>query len=163
MSHGKIFQIGLEPIPAEKHVKPDHFVEHCEDYADYIGDAREGDERQECIDYLAGVIRELFIHMGGSLFVYKGPKALKAFKRKWAAAIHKQARAVTVENLTKYNPRAMVRTVMYGTHHKNEDRYVMHFWTGEAAEPLSDFVEMCEELLQEGQPIYIGAVIHFHY
>ena len=162
MSHSKIFQINDKPIPADRYCKPEDFYENCDDFADYIGEEEEGEDRNECIGYLADLIKDVFTHEGDGVFVYKGDEALRKFKQEWLAEIQRLSGKLTADNIQKEQNLYQLRVATERTHLDSHYRMKIEPWNGYAA-PVSDLFEWAENCLKEGDRFYVGAVIDYHY
>ena len=163
MSHGKIYQLATKPISEDDYVSPEDFYDNHDAYADWVGDAEEGEEREECIGTLADKLKEIFTPVGGGVLVYNGKQAMKAFKQNWVDAIRQKASAITEENVTYHSPRSALRDIVDGTHLDLTERFVIEEWSGNYAEPLAELINYADEHMRKGSKLYIGAVIDFHY
>lgn len=161
MSHGKIYQLATKPISKDDHIKPDMFYDNHDSYADWIGDAEEGEEREECIRNLVKYdLKGMFELTADGCLVYLG---MDVFLQKWVDAIHEKAQAITVENVTNYTQRAALRDVLAGSHTDSTDRIVISEYSGNFAEPLADLIAFAKYNMKPGDKLYFGAVIDFHY
>lgn len=160
MSHAKIIQLSTQPIAERDYVTPEDYYDAHDAYADWIGDAEEGDTRKECIANLVKYsLSGLFEFKDGCL-VYLGADV---FLKNWVDAIHEKAQAITVENVTFSGPRSALRDILLGSHTNGTDRVVLQEWTGICAEPVSELVGFAFHNMKPGDKLYIGAVIDFHY
>ena len=164
MSHSKIFQIGSKPVKEEDYESPEEFYENSHDFADYIGYEMTGDDRRECIEYLAERLSDLFtLDKKRYALVYKGEEALQKFKEEWAAAIRKAALEITPDNLLESSPRWQMRSICRETHLMSSYRVSIEEWNG-CAGPLGDLIEwVAYSKFKAGKKLYVGAVIDYHY
>lgn len=157
--HSKIFQISSKPIDRDDYKCPDDYYDNSSEFADYIGDEMKGERREECIGYLALNLSDLFSY-DGEAFVYKGNDAMHAFNKKWIDAIKESAGDLTDENLlfNLYRLRKLTKS----THKESSFRFDIEEWNGWAG-PMYDIVDYAASRLKEGDRIYVGAVIDYHY
>jgi hypothetical protein len=163
MSHSNIFQISDKPITPDEYRTPEDFYENSDDFADYIGDEiTDEEERKECIGYLADTIEDVFTHEGDGVFVYKGDEALRKFKQEWLAEIQTQTARLTADNMQNEQNLYRLSAATERTHLNCNYRIKIEEWNGYAG-PISDLFEWAESKLKEGDRIYVGAVIDYHY
>ena len=164
MSHSRIYQIAKHPIGRDKYSESGDFYDNGHDFADYIGDEREGDDRKEDIEALADTVSDLFtLDKEHDALVYRGEDAMMAFRKAWADAIHKQAAEITADNVLDGTLRYHVRATCNETHLRTPRRVCIEDWNGYAG-PMDDLVEYTAyEKLKAGDRLYIGAVIDYHY
>jgi len=155
--------LATKPISKDKYVKPEDFYENHEDYAEYIDDAEEGEEREDDIGYLTRKLSDIFEPAGKDCLVYKGEEAMQAFKRKWVDGIHEKAQAITVESVQRSFLRTALIDYVNLTHLDTWDRVVIEEWAGKFAHPMSELVLYVAEHMKEGDKLYFGAVIDFGY
>ena len=161
MSHGKIYQVGTKPIAECDYVAPEYFYENHDSYADWIGDAEVGEERNECIENLVHHgLKGLFELDKDGNIVYMGEGN---FLQQWVDAIHEKAQAITVENVTNFTQRAALRDILDGSHTDSIDRVVIEEWSGNFAEPIADLITFAKYNMKPGDVLHFGAVIDFHY
>lgn len=154
--HSKIYQVSLEPISEDEYASPSDFYDNSSDFADYIGDEVEGDERKDSIDYLAEELSDVFdLDADNDALVFKG---LDKFKQQWMSAIREKAAAVTEENILEWRPRYMLEQVCRETHIESSRRFSINVGV---AYPMSDLIELVASM-KPGQRLYIGAVIDYH-
>lgn len=161
MSHGKIYQLATRPIRERDYVTPNDFYEGHDAWADWIGYAEVGDDREECIANLVKYdLKGLFEQAKDGSIVYLGEGA---FLQKWVDAIHEKAQAITVDNVTDYMPRASLRDALSGLHTSATDRVVIEEYSGKFAEPMADLISFARHHMKPGDKLYFGGVIDFHY
>ena len=162
MAHSRIFQVSNKRIDKDDYVEPDNFYENSGDFADYIGNEQEGGDRKEDIGYLADTLRDLFtLDTTGEALVYRGEEAMKAFKEAWAVCLREEAGKVTAENVLEWQPRYDVRRTCEETHLRTSYRFYIEEENGFAG-PCDDLIEYAASMKQ-GDKLYIGAVIDYHY
>ena len=160
--HGKIFQISAEPISREDYVSPDDFYENSSDFADFIGEEVNGEVREDCVGYLAHDLRGVFTAVGRDHLVYLGDDALRKFLQEWADYIKAQAAELTADNIMNGMRLAKIRLTTKDTHRQSNYRAYIEGWNGWAG-PLADLIGYAANKLKEGDSIYIGAIIDYHY
>lgn len=154
--HSKIYQVAARPISLDEYVGPSDFYDNSSDFADYIGDEDEGDDRKEDIGYLAEELSDVFdLDADNDALVFKG---LDKFKQQWMSAIREKAAAVTEENILDWRSLYMLEQVCRETHIESSRRFSID---GGIAEPMSDLIKFAASL-KPGQRLYIGAVIDYH-
>ena len=158
--HSKIFQISNAPIDVDDYSSPECYYDNSE-FADYIGEPIKGETREECIKYLAESLSDIFSYDGKAL-VYKGNDALHEFKRKWLEAIREITDKLTAGNLMEEHNVYRLRRLTLQTHLDSSFRFDINEWNGWAG-PMEDLVEYAGYQLKEGDRIYVGAVIDYHY
>lgn len=160
--HSKIFQVGTKPISKDDYASPSDFYDNSSDFADYIGEPIDDNEREEYVGYLAHALRGVFKPAGRDCLVYLGDDALNAFLQEWADDIRRQANELTAENIMKdvrlYNIRATTKE----THRLEDFRIHIEEWNGWAG-PFGDIIEFANNQLKEGDKIYVGAIIDYHF
>ena len=57
--HSNIYQISSKPICPDDYASPDMYYDNSSDFADYIGDAYEGEEREERIENFGRIISDV--------------------------------------------------------------------------------------------------------
>lgn len=160
--HSKIFQISNAPIDKDDYSSPECYYDNSE-FADYIGEPVKGETREDCIKYLAESISDLFSYdKEAGAFVYKGKDALHEFKRKWLEAIREITDKLTADNLMEEHNVYRLRRLTLQTHLDSSFRFDINEWNGWAG-PMEDLVEYAGYQLKEGDRIYVGAVIDYHY
>lgn len=161
--HSKILQIGREPIAKDDYRTPDDYMENSDDFADYIGDEITGDERQECVGKFADMVKDVFTPVGRDTLAYRGKDALKAFKQKWADKIRSLADGLTTENMLQKQRLFNIEEITKRTHLDSDYRVDITGWCDGVAYPLGELFEFADSQLEEGDRIFIGAVIDYHY
>ena len=159
--HSNIYQISSRPISEDEYANPSRYEENSGDFADYIGDAYEGEEREEKIKNFAGVIEDVFTYKGGGEFVYKGKEAMRKFKQTWIDELQSKVAALTPDNLLKAQNLFSIGQLTEKTHLDASSRVDIAGWCGEYAYPLGDLFEWADSLLKKGDRFYIGAVIDY--
>lgn len=161
--HSNIYQISSRPISEDEYAGPSCYEENSGDFADYIGDAYEGEERENKIKNFAGVIEDVFAYKGGDEFVYKGKEAMRKFKQAWIDELLHKAAALTPDNLFKEQNLFRIGQLTEKTHLDASSRVDIAEWCGDCAYPLGELFEWADSQLNKGDRIYIGAVIDYHY
>lgn len=163
MAHSRIFQVSIQPIEVDGYATSSDFYENSGDFADYIGDEQEGDDRKEDIGDLADTLRDLFtLDEDGETLTYKGETAMAAFKQAWADRLREEAAKVTAENILEWMPRYDVRRTCEETHLRTSYRFYIDGWN-DCADSCDDLIEYVADKMKEGDKLYIGAVIDYHY
>lgn len=159
--HSKIFQISNKPISKDDYTSPETYYDNSGDFADYIGDEIEGEEREDCVGYLAHDLRGVFTAAGRDCLVYLGRDALQAFLQEWADDIKAKAAELTADNILVKQRLYNIRATTKETHRRTDYRVHIEEWNG-CAGPFGDIIEWASQL-KEGDHIYVGAVIDYHY
>lgn len=160
--HSRIFQVSSEPIGKDEYVSPSDFYDNSNDFADYIGDEIEGEGRDDSVGYLAHELEGVFTAVGRDHLVYLGDDALREFKQKWADSIKAQAAELTADNILSDARLYRISLSTEETHVDSSYRFYIEEWNGYAG-PFSDIIEWAASRLHEGDSIYIGAVIDYHF
>ena len=163
MSHSKIYQISSKPIDENGYASPEMYYDNSDDFADYIGKKYEGKDRDEAIEYLADILKDVFEHKGGGEFRYKGREAMEKFKQAWADELRRLAGLLTPENLFKDHNLYLIRATCKETHLRSSYRVDIDEWCGSIAYPFGELFEYAASQLKAGDRIYVGAVIDYHY
>lgn len=157
--HSKIFQMGLKPISEDNYVQPDYFYEGMECFADYIGDEMTGNDRKECIEWLAEELGSLFdLNKEEDVLVFKG---MGTFVTEWNNAIKNAANDLQDGVLC----RRILNEINYleeCTHLHCDYRFFIEGWSW-GSFPARNFIEYVNDELKPGDKLYIGNVIDFHY
>ncbi len=161
--HSKIYQISSQPISKEDYASPSDFYDNSGDFADYIGDEVLGEERENYIGWFAVSVKDVFTAVGDGVLVYKGKEALHEFKQKWADRIKEMANELTADNLLTELRLFSLREVTERTHVDISYRVTIEDWCGGVAYPFGELFEWANSQLKEGDHIYIGAIIDYHY
>lgn len=160
--HSNIFQISSRPISEDEYASPSRYYDNSGDFADYIGDAYEGEEREKIIKNFAGTIEDVFTYKGGGEFVYKGKEAMRKFKQTWIDELLHKTAALTPVNLFKEQNLFHIGQLTEKTHLYVSSRVDIAEWCGECAYPLGELFKWASCLLKKGDRFYIGSVINFH-
>lgn len=161
--HSKIYQISNKPIDKEDYQSPETYWDNSGDFADYIGDEYEDEDRDEAIEYLADLLKDVFEHKGGGEFRYKGKEAMEKFKQAWADELRRQAGLLTPENLFRDQNLYKIRKVTEETHLSTSYRVDIADWAEDVAYPFGELFEYAASQLKKNDRIYVGAVIGYHY
>ena len=161
--HSNIYQISSRPISEDEYASPSRYCENSGDFADYIGDAYKGEEREERIKNFAGTIEDVFAYKGGGVFEYKGKKAMRKFKQTWIGVLQRNVAALTPGNLFKEHTLLHIGQLTEKTHLYVSSRVDIAEWCGDCAYPLCELFEWADSLLKKGDRFYIGAVIDYHW
>ena len=157
--HSKIYQVGLKPMSEDDYVNEEHFLESSSSYADYIGDALEGEERKECIKNLAESLKEIFdYNEEEEALVYKG---MGTFIHDWYEDIKAEVNCLN-ENEVHGIVLARIRNATRQTHLRLCSRFYIENWN-DAADPLAELIEYVSWKMEVGDKLYIGNVIDFHW
>ncbi len=160
--HGKIYQISLAPIGKGDYASPSDYYENSDDFADYIGDELEDDERESSLSSFANNVSGVFSACGDGVFVYNGDDALLQFSQKWIDRIKEMANGLDPDNFLSNDRLYHLSSVTTRTHPDLYMRVHIMDWNGYAG-PASDLFEWARYHLKEGDKIYIGAIIDFHF
>lgn len=154
--HSRIYQVGLNPISKEDWSSPEDFYENSGDFADYIGDRYEGNDREDYIKGLAGALSDIF-YLDGDSLVFKG---IGNFIKEWHGYIKELASKLG----TTYDDMALwhIRKATERTHKDVYSRFVIEDWNS-YAEPYAELVEYVVNHMKKGDRLYIGAVIDYHF
>lgn len=163
MSHGKIYQISNKPIDKENYASPMDYYDNSGDFADYIGDRYNDEDRKEAIGYLADLLKDVFEHKGGGEFRYKGKEAMEKFKQAWADELRRKVRLLTPENLFKDQNLYLICATCKETHLRSSYRVDIADWAEGVAYPFGELFEYAASRLKKGDRIYVGAVVDYHY
>lgn len=161
--HSNIYQISSRPISEDEYASPSDFWDNSSDFADYIGDAYEGEEREEEIESFADIIEDVFDYKGGGEFEYKGKDAMRKFKQAWIDELLHKTAALTPDNLFKEQNLFRIWQLTEKTHLDASSRVDISEWCGECAYPLGELFEWADSQLKKGDRFYIGAVIDYHW
>lgn len=161
--HSKIFQISSRPISKDDYASPSRYYENSNDFADYIGDEVADEDRENEIGWFANVVKDVFTAVGDGVLAYKGKKALQAFKQKWADGIKAVTNELTVDNLFMSTSLYRIGEMTTRTHMMSDYRVDIGDWCSGAAYPLGELFEYADSQLKEGDYIYIGAIIDYHF
>ena len=161
--HSNIYQISSRPISEDEYASPSRYYENSGDFADYIGDAYNGDEREDRIKNFAGTIEDVFAYKGGGVFEYKGKKAMRKLKQTWIGVLQRNVAALTPGNLFKEHTLLHIGQLTEKTHLYVSSRVDIAEWCGGCAYPLCELFEWADSQLKKGDRFYIGAVIDYHW
>ncbi len=161
--HSEIFQISTRPISEDEYASPSRYYDNSGDFADYIGDAYEGEERENEIENFAGIIKDVFAYKGGGEFEYKGKKAMREFKQQWIDELQSKVAALTPDTLFKAQSLFSIKQLTENTHLDASSRVDIAEWCGDCAYPLGELFEWADSQLKKCDRFYIGAVIDYHW
>lgn len=161
--HSKIYQISNKPIDKEDYQSPETYYDNSGDFADYIGERYNDEDREEGIGYLADLLKDVFEHKGGGVFRYKGSEAMEKFKQAWADEIRRMAGLLTADNLFKSQRLFNLRCITEETHLCTSYRVDIAGWAEGVAYPFGELFEYAASQLKKNDRIYVGAVIDYHY
>ena len=161
--HSNIYQISNKPISGDEYSGSSTYWDNSSDFADYIGKKYEGKDRDEAIEYLADILKDVFEHKGCGEFRYKGREAMEKFKQAWADELRRLAGLLTPENLFKDQNLYLIRATCKETHLRSSYRVDIDEWCGSIAYPFGELFEYAASQLKAGDRIYVGAVIDYHY
>lgn len=161
--HSNIYQISSKPICPDDYASPDMYYDNSSDFADYIGDAYEGEEREECIENFGRIISDVFTNKGDGVFEYKGKKAMHKFKQAWADELMRKAAELTPDNLFQDMRLFRLGQLTEKTHLGVASRVDINDLADGVANPHGELYEYADSQLKKGDCIYVGAVIDFRY
>lgn len=159
--HSNIYQISKKPIDKEEWVSPEYFYDNSQDFADYICDEKKGDDRTECIKNLQHALSDIF-DLEGETLVYKGKKKMKKFLDDWAKEINKKAACITWSTILKFPNLFKLRQCTMNTHLVVDYRFYIEDYNSYGG-PLFDLVDYIASSMKEGDRLYIGSVIDYHF
>lgn len=159
--HSCIFQISTKPIGEDERKNPDYYYDE-HPFADYIGNELKGSDREEAIGYLADTLKDVFTPSGRDCLAYRGEEALKKFLQAWADDIKAKAAELTADNILSEQRLYMIRSVTQETHKRTSKRVHIEEWNGWAG-PMEDLIEFVAHEMKEGDKIYVGSVIDYHF
>lgn len=156
--------MSIRPIEQDDYASPSDFYENSGDFADYIGDEVEGEERKEDIRHLAEALGDLFtLDEDGETLTYQGDYEMQVFMNEWANAIVRAASAVKGENVLDWQPRYDVRATCKDTHLRTSYRFKIEDWNGDYADEPAELTSYIADKMKQGDKLYIGAIIDYHY
>lgn len=159
--HGRIFQISSQPINEEDFVSSDYFYDNSSDFADYIGDEIEGEEREEEIKDFADLLSDVFTLKGNNVLEFRGTDALNDFLKVWVDKIKSAALDLNTDNILRLSTLYNIRSLTKHTHLASYYRVAIE--DDDYTSPLADLFINVVDGLKEGDCLYIGAVIDYHY
>ncbi len=139
------------------------YYDNSSDFADYIGDEKEGDERDEAIEGFGRIISPVFEAKGDGVFAYKGKEALRKFKQAWRDELVRHAVALTADNLFHDMNLFRLGQLAKKTHLDVSSRVDIGDWADGVAYPFGGLFEWAENRLKKGDCIYVGAVVDYHF
>ena len=154
--HSNIYQISSSPISEDEYANPSRYYDNSGDFADYIGDAYEGEEREEKIENFASIIEDVFAYKGGGEFEYKGKEAMRKFKQAWIDELQSKVAALTPDNVFKEYNLFSIKQLTEKTHLDVSSRVDIDMWCGACAYPLGELFEWADTKLKKGDRFYIG-------
>lgn len=160
--HSKILQISSKPIGKDDYTNPDMYTDTNDSFYDYIGDLVEGEERDDSVGHLAELLKGVFKPAGRDCLVYLGGEALGRFLQSWANELKAQANELTADNILNEQRLNIISATTKETHLRTGYRVHIEEWNGWAG-PFGDLIEWAACNLKEGDMIYVGAVIDYHY
>ena len=154
--HSRIYQVSLNPISKEDWSSPEDFYENSGDFADYIGDRYEGNERKEFLEGIAKTMSDIF-YLDGDALVFKG---IGNFIKDWNAYIQELAAKLT----DTYDDMALWRIskATERTHRDVYSRFAIENFSF-IAEPYAELVGYAAEHMKKGDKLYVGAIIDYHF
>ena len=161
--HSKIFQIANKHIDKEDYQSPDAYYDNSGDFADYIGDEITGEDRKESLSHLTELLKDVFRQVRPGVYAYKGEEAMQTFKQAWADGIKSMADSLTADNLFKSQRLFNIRQVTEETHLCTSYRVDIADWADGVAYPFGEIFEYAASQLKQGDRIYVGAIIDYHY
>ena len=166
MAHYKIFQV----CPVK--LGEDDYITACElednmidgqytEFADYIDDELEDEEVHDALQFLKGLLSDIF-DVNGRVMTFKGADE---FVTKWIEEMKEQLEKVTPkESLSFWELHKMTTQ----THLKIWDRFM---WTSRTKngfdtdypDELGDFILTCYKNLKPGDKLYVGGIVGFKF
>lgn len=157
--HSAIFQISTKPIGEDERTKPEYYYEDSY-FADYIGDEFEGGDREDAIKSLTASLDGVFKPAGRDCLVYLGKDSLKKFLQAWADDIKANAAELNADNIL--SEIRHLKLSVQETHKHSSIRVHIEEYNGWAG-PITDLIEFADWKLKEGDKIYVGSVIDYHF
>ena len=161
--HSNIYQISNKPIDKEDYQSPETYYDNSGDFSDYIGDEITGEDRKDALGYLADLLKDVFRQVRPGIYAYKGEEAMQAFKQAWADELRRMAGLLTPDNLFKDQNLYKIRKVTEETHLGTRYRVDIADWAEGVAYPFGELFEYAASQLKQGDRIYVGAIIDYHY
>lgn len=159
--HSKIFQISNRPINKDDYASPESFYESS--FADYIGDeVDDKEERRDYIESLAKTLEGVFTLNEDYSLTYNGKDALHEFLTKWVDYLQGLTANLTADNIFSNVSIDLIRYTCNTTHKDCGFRFYIEDWNYHAG-PLKDLVEYAANQLRDGDRIYIGAIVDYHF
>jgi len=155
--HSSIFQLSDRPISEGNILCSGYFYDNSSDFADYIGDEYEGEDRAVKIKWLAEEFPDIF-DIDGEVLIYKG---LGNFLKEWVEKIQEIANGLTEGNILNDMNLYRMKSITERTHHSLNSRFFIEDWNGYAGD-CADFISWLATL-GVGTRIYVGAVIDYHF
>lgn len=157
--HSNIIQISKNPIDRENWVTPSDFYEDTMHFADYIGDTKGERDRKGVIEWMA---RDFgLFDIDGETLVLKGDSEIDKFIHDWNECIRNLASKLNdkaVDDIALFK----VRKATEETHLGVCSRFYIEDWNGYAG-TFSELVEYVTKRMKQGDRLYIGAVIDYHF
>lgn len=155
--HSNIIQISKNPIEEEEWVSPSNFYENSDDFADWIGDEYDEEDRKAEIENLVSCFDGVFTLEDDHL-VFNG---LGEFTKEWYEYIREcvaQLKDGKVDDKKLFKIKKAVERTHLGIY----SRFYIEDWNGYAA-PAEDFIDYLQKQMKVGDRLYIGAVIDYHF
>lgn len=156
--HSNIIQLSKQPIDREEWATPEQFYDNSGDFADYIGDYKDDETRKEIIAWMASDEFGGIFSLEGDHLVFNG---LGDFLRDWYTCIKVTAAEL---NHNEFDSMKLfkVKQAVKQTHCGVCSRFYIENWDGYAA-PMEDLIGFCKSQLNEGDKVYVGAIIDYHF
>lgn len=161
--HSNIYQISKTAICPDEYAAPSTYEDNYGDFADYIGDAYEGKEREDRIENFASIISDVFDYKGDGVFEYKGKDAMRKFKQAWCDELQRKAAELTPDNIFQDMRLFRLAQLTKKTHLNSSSRVDIKDWADGTAYPLGELYEWTDSQLKAGDRIYVGAIIDYHF
>lgn len=160
--HSNIYQVGRTAICPDEYTSPDMYYDNSGDFADYIGDKIEGEDRKDVIENFGNIVSPVFEKTEAEgVFRYMGKDAMREFKQAWCDELKRKAAELTPDNMFKDMRLFRLAQLTEKTYLDASSRVDID---GEGvAYPLGELFEWADHVLNEGDCIYIGAVIDYHF
>ena len=163
MAHYNIFQV----CPVK--LGEDDYITACEleynmidgqytEFADYIDDELEEEEVHDALQFLKGLLSDIF-DVDGRVMIFKGADE---FVDKWIAEMKNQLEKVTPKKSLSFWELSKMTTK---THLMVWSRFM---WTDESGnnnypDELGDFILTCYKNLKPGDKLYVGGIVGFKF
>lgn len=159
--HSNIYQVSIQPIEVDDYSMSGDYYDNSDDFADYVGDELDEDEREDAIRHLASTLRDIFdLDEKDMTLVYNGK--IKEFKEKWAAAIHDAESAINADNVLAAELRYKLEKLCNKTHLDTDYRFDnVDYCEGLPDDPAS-LIAFVSQSMKKGDKLYIGQIVDYH-
>lgn len=165
--YSSIFQVGLKPIVSDEFITPDYFYDELHTFADFIDDEVEGDERKKEIRLLAKELSCVFdFDEENECLIRKGNADFEKFSHDWIAEIRDVANRIDDNSNTLCDAWSFgtyrLKKLLDNTHIGSYCRFYIDDYV-EYAASVKELVGYGKQVMKEGEKLYFGAVIKFHF